>query len=195
MTGKFKWLLIVLALSLTANIFVAGMMIGKEFRGHGAKRGGMPGVDFNVRRLEQNLADADRVKVREILHERKTDLRQHFTDMRRSERRIKELLAAAIVDKPALKQALEDHGGLMSDLRQPMQRIVLEVIAELDQPTRIRVLKDLFKHKKRRFMRGDKGFGRPDTAPGGPPPHAEQRPSKEDLPPPPPSSEDDEGGR
>ena len=75
MTAKIKWLVAILVLSLAANVFVAGLMLGKGFRHDRPPRGEGPGVDFNIKRFGKYLDNEERQKVREILKGQHSELR------------------------------------------------------------------------------------------------------------------------
>lgn len=149
MTGKIKWLVAILALSLAANVFVAGMMLGKEARRGPPPHGGKPGIDFNIKRFGKYLNEEERAKVRKILRSERRELGGRYRAVKTSERRIKDLIAAEQVDRSALLEALEAHAALMRELHGPMQRVMMEVIAELDHNTRSQLADEMFKRRPR----------------------------------------------
>lgn len=186
MNGKFKWIVSLLAVSLLANIFAVGMFLGKEFKGERTRKGKPPSVEFNLRRLGEHLSEEDQLAVRGIIRAERGDLRQLFRQMKDSEDTIRSLLTDEIVDKDALKLAIEGHAGLMQGMRRPFERILIEIVAELDQEKRKAVAEELFM-----FERGKRGpgrrFGPPPGGRGGPPPHEQPDDMRDfDLPPPPP---------
>lgn len=181
MTGKMKWILLLLAASVAINIFALGVVLGKQFRPDRDHRGGpREHVEFNLRRLASYLPEDKKGELRDILREHRKGLRGRFAEMQQHETRIRELLMTETVDLAALAQALNDHEAMMGKLKGPVRAVILDVVSQLDQETRQRLAADLF---NRRGPRGDR------RAP--PPPGAGFR---DDLPPPPPDGmEPDEG--
>jgi len=180
MTGKMKWILVLLAASLAVNLFIGGVILGRQFRAEDGPRGApRERVEFNLRRLAAYLPESEQDALREILQDHRRSLRTHFRDMRQSEQRIKDLLGAESVDLPALEAALESHQAKAEELKAPLRDIILNVVAKLDQETRKALAEDLFER------RGPGPEGRPLRRPGmGGPPDGRR--------PPPPPRDDDE---
>lgn len=188
MNGKFKWIVLFLAVSLLANIFAVGMFIGKGFKEDRIRKGKPPSVEFNLRRLNEHLGEEDQQAVHSIIQAERGDLRKLFRKMKVSEDTIRSLLVAEIVDKEALKQAIKEHAGLMQGMRGPFERILIEIIADLDQEKRKLVAQELFMFERGGKRGPGRRFGPPRDRQMGPPPH--ERPKGDmrdfDLPPPPP---------
>lgn len=161
MTGKMKWILVLLAASLAVNLFIGGVILGRQFRGDDGPKGGpRERVEFNLRRLAAYLPESEQDALREILKEHRRNLRAHFRDMRQSEQRVKNLLGAETVDLPALEAALEAHQTRAEELKAPLRDIILNVVAKLDHDTRQALVEDLFAH------RGPGPDGLPPRRPG-----------------------------
>ncbi len=193
MTGKLKWILVLLAASLAVNLFIGGVILGRQFRGDDGPKGGpRERVEFNLRRLASYLPESEQDALRGILQEHRRNLRGHFRDMRQSEQRIKDLLGAEAVDLPALEAALEAHQAKAEELKAPLRDIILNVVAKLDQETRQALVEDLFER------RGPGPEGRPPRRPGmggfprdrrpPPPPREDDEFDLDDRPPPPPGA-------
>jgi len=178
MTAKIKWLVAILVVSLTANIFVAGMMLGKGFRDGPRMRGGDPVVGFNIKRFGKYLSKDERKKIRKILHSQRGELGGRFREVKISERHIKQLIAAKEVDREALLAALKSHAALMQKMHEPMQRVMMEVIAELDFETRSKMAENMFKHGGRRGIHGNghPPFGGGPEGRRSPPRHGDDPP-------------------
>jgi len=162
MTVKIKWLIAAFVVSLGLNVFVAGITIGKNYLGHptGSHQRTQridPNVVFNVRRISQHLGEEDRLKMRKALQRQRMELRARYTAIQESQKRIKDLLKSIQVDKPALAAALESHTALVHDMRAPMNIVLLEVIAELDHETRVKMVDDFFKPQPGQFRKRRKG--------------------------------------
>jgi len=156
MAKNSKWLVPTLGLSLAVNLFVAGLMLGKSFNDAPPRPEGRPRIDFDMQRFGQHLNQNERRKIRNILKEERGALSERYQSVRQSEEQIKSLISAPQVDRQALLQALKDHGILMQQLHAPMQRVMMEVVAELSQETRQKMAGDMFKSDFRRRM-GDEG--------------------------------------
>ncbi|MBL4791183.1 MAG: periplasmic heavy metal sensor [Kordiimonadaceae bacterium] len=162
MTGKMKWLIAAFVVSLGLNVFAAGITIGKSYRGHPppphprAERLD-PNVIFNVRRISKHLSTEDRSKMKQALQRQRLELRARYTAIQKSQKRIKDLLKSIIVDKVALEVALESHTSLVHDMRAPMNIVLLEVIADLDQETRVKMVEDFFKPRPGHFGKRRRG--------------------------------------
>lgn len=148
MTARIKWIILLLVLSLAANVFFGGMMLGKGFR-HGPPPGREPGIEFTIKRFGKYLGEEERQKVREILGAQRGKLGERYRTIKKSEKNIKALIAAPSVDRNALLRALEAHAALIQKMHTPIQRVMMEVIAELDQETRAKVAEDMFKRRQR----------------------------------------------
>ncbi len=162
---KWKGLIALLVVSISLNILVLGIWVGREFlpgepRGHHPQR-----VDFSLRQLGQYLPDTQRQEIRQLLKEHKKVLRQNFGAVRQVEQEIRDLLSAETVDRDALEKAMQSHRALTQELHFPVQKIVLDVVVDLDQATRAKLAENLF----RRHM-GGWHHKAPNKQPGFPPP-------------------------
>jgi len=153
-----KWLVPLLGLSLAVNVFIAGVMLGKKIQVPPPQPDRAPRVDFNLQRFSPHLSQAEHQKIRRILRSERGALAERYKSVRASEDRIKSLISAEQVDRQALLQALKAHGALMQQLHAPMQRVMMEVIAELSHETREKMAGDMFKGQMLQNMR--RGGGR-----------------------------------
>jgi len=154
MASNMKWLIPVLAISLATNVFIAGMVLGKNIHHPVPSRPhGEPGIDFNFKLVGQYLSKDERQKVRKVMKDQRGGLSERYRLMKDSEQHVKNLISAEEVDRVALFAALEKHSELMQQMHEPMQRAMMEVIAELGQETREKIAADMFKRKYLRRMR------------------------------------------
>ena len=154
MASNMKWLIPVLAISLATNVFVAGMVLGKKIHHPVPSRPhGEPGIDFNFKLVGQYLSKDERQKVRKVMKDQRGGLSERYRLMKDSEQHVKNLISAEEVDRGALLTALEKHSELMQHMHEPMQRAMMEVIAELGQESRKKIAADMFKRKYLRRMR------------------------------------------
>ncbi|SDD31524.1 periplasmic heavy metal sensor [Kordiimonas lacus] len=149
MTGKMKWILVLLAASLAVNLFIGGVMLGRQIRGEEGPMGSpRERVEFNLRRLASYLPESEQDQLRMIMRDHRQKLRGHFREMRVSEQRIKDLLLAETVDLSALEAALDSHQTKAEELKAPLRDIILNVVAKLDQETRKALADDLFERRR-----------------------------------------------
>lgn len=184
MAKNSKWLVPILGLSLAVNLFVAGLMLGKSFNDTPHRPERKPRVDFDMQRFGPHLNQNERKKVRNILRDEREALSERYQSVKQSEEQIKSLISARQVDRQALLQALKDHGALMQQLHAPMQKVMMEVVAELSQETRQKMAGDMFKRDFRRRMDNEgKRLRRKPMDKMGPVDHetpADQPPPKEE---------------
>lgn len=152
MAKNNKWLIPILGLSLAVNLFIGGIMLGKSFNDPPSRPGRGPRVDFDMQRFGQHLSQTERKKIRKIFRDERGALSDHYHSVKQSEEQIKKAISAPQVDRQALLKALKDHGALMQQLHAPMQRVMMEVVAELSQETRKKMAGDMFKGDLRRRM-------------------------------------------
>lgn len=143
MTGKVKWIVLALALSLAINVFIAGLVIGRGARPMPPGQN-QPNVGFNMKKLNKYLSPAERRKFRKAMVQQRDMLRGKYFEMKEAERRIKELITAPDIDPEELTQALQDHADFAQDLQSPVRKIVAEIILDLDHESRIQLAKDIF---------------------------------------------------
>ncbi|MEX0298077.1 MAG: periplasmic heavy metal sensor [Kordiimonas sp.] len=174
MTGKMKWILGILGVSLVLNVFALGLFVGKGARTVVPTRERMaPPADFNFKRLERNLPEGERQKVRKLLREKSGDLRRGYRALREVEKEIKAIVLAETVDVKALKEVLTKHGEQAQALHEPMRWVILETIAGLDFETRKKIVEDMFRGPRK----GRMGHRPP---PHHRPPHGRHRPPPPD---------------
>lgn len=160
------------AASLAVNVFILGVFVGDKGDPQGPTGGPPPPrIEFNMRQIAQYLSPKGRRAARQILMERRQDLRSAFTERRAIQRDIAALLTAEEVDVEALEAALARQKALSETLGDPFQAVVLEVIAKESPEVRRQVVKALKENRTgQRLQRpGPGGFG---PEPGGrrPPP-------------------------
>lgn len=159
------------ALSLGANVFFAGMIVGQgphkgDVRPRPPRHEG--GLRFNVGQLDRLLSDEGREKARSLLFEQRRTLQDKVFEHSSIKREVRALLKADVVDIPALKAALDRHSELMSNLTAPVRTIILDVIAQEPLEVRQKVAEELFKRRRRPDRRRHRRLREGDLPP--PPP-------------------------
>ncbi len=188
MAFKVKWIHGALAVSVAANLFVGGYLLGKELAPERHHKGKPPYSKdiFSMRKLAGYLPDEKREELRALISDHRKDLRDNFREVRRLEERVRFILMAETVDKTALSNALDELETKTRSLHGPIRGILLDIVADLDYETRQKLGRDIYQRRKawRMERRGD---DRMDPPPGEPRGEGfEGGPGGPDIPPPPP---------
>ncbi|WP_417449080.1 periplasmic heavy metal sensor [Kordiimonas sp.] len=164
MAFKVNWIHGALAVSLAANIFAGGYLVGKEMRPDGQKREHRMNSRelFNMRHLMSYLPEDRREELKAMMRNHRKDLRAGFRGIRESEEKVRALLLADTVDKAALRGALDELEGKTRQLHGPLRAVLLDIVADLDLETRKQLAEDMYKRRQARMKRG------PERDPGGP---------------------------
>ncbi|WP_417459444.1 periplasmic heavy metal sensor [Kordiimonas sp.] len=184
MAFKVKWIHGVLAVSVAANLFVGGYLLGKELapeRHHKGKSHYSKDI-FSMRKLAGYLPDEKREELRALMSDHRKGLRENFRAVRDIEERVRAILMAETVDKDALKSALDELEAKTRSLHGPLRGILLDIVADLDFETRQKLGQDIYQRRmKWRMKRGEDDRR-------GPPPGERDGEKFEDgrMPPPPP---------
>lgn len=158
MLGKTKLLLVLLGLSLALNVFFVGSFIGKKAGPEMRKFHGRPSVSFNMRRIGQYLTEEQKREMKDLLHSKRPVLNAGFREMKKTEAKIKALVAAETVDREALAALLDERLEKMTVVHEPLKMMMLEFIPSLDWETRKKVAEEMFKfeHRKKFERHGDR---------------------------------------
>jgi uncharacterized membrane protein len=140
---KNKWVYGLLLVSVALNIFVFGVWIGKGAR---SVKGKPPPsrLEFNIREIAKQLPLEAREDVRRFMQDNRKQLRETFEQRRQTEKLIRQLLTADVVDKEALRAALDAHTAHSIRLQAPVRGVLLGSISDLDKETRQKIAKTLF---------------------------------------------------
>ena len=171
MAFKVKWIHGVLAVSVTANLFVGGYFLGKELAPERHHKGKPPYSNdiFSMRKLASYLPDEKRDELRALMSDHRKGLRENFRGVRDIEVRVRAILMAETVDKAALKSALDELEAKTRSLHGPIRGILLDIVADLDFETRQKLGQDIYQRRKEWRMKRRGGDHR------GPPPPGEPR--------------------
>ena len=153
MTNGMRWLAIAFGLSFAVNIFVIGMMIGKDMGKRPHRPKGPSSVEFNLRNTTRFLPPEARQQVREMVTEERKRLRTNYADRRAVNSRINELLVAETVDLVALEAALDARASHSKALAAPLRRVFLEIIPALSQEERQDFVRKLNERRYKRAAR------------------------------------------
>ncbi|MSO64275.1 MAG: periplasmic heavy metal sensor [Alphaproteobacteria bacterium] len=134
-TPRLRRLKIALTLSLIANVFLAGIVIGILARDPPFLRRGMG--EFAA------LPDAERATVREAFGARSGDLRRQANDFRRAQRQTTRLLAAEPLDQAAAEAALRDLRERSLALQAVFHNAVLAAVKTTPPADRERMIRSL----------------------------------------------------
>ncbi len=171
MAFKVNWIHGALAVSLAANLFGGGYLLGKELRPDRPQRElrmGGKGL-FGMRRLAAYLPEEKREELKELMQSHRNDLRENFEGIRESEEKVRAILLAETVDKDALRQALTELEAKTREMHGPLKAILLDIVADLDLETRQKLAEDMYKRHKWHIKRAGFGDGDDDRMPPPPP--------------------------
>lgn len=156
MDKKFKWLLTFLAASLVLNIFLIGLEIGEEVKRQGPRHISQP-IIFSLKRLSRHMSDEEHEKAHRLVEEKRPILRKNYHMLRDSEKKIRDLVEAPVVDREALSLALHEHGVRLQALHVPLKDVLLEMVEELDFETRKKMSADMFRPYRKKGVRPPAG--------------------------------------
>jgi uncharacterized membrane protein len=128
-TGKSKWLIALLAVSLAFNLFFIGAWTGRHFaqRGRGPDHEVM-GVRAFLRR--SGLADAD-PQVQKVVQARRKQIRERFHALRQAREAVRDALQAQPFDPTRLERALAEAEARSSEMQRDMHGALSEVAREV----------------------------------------------------------------
>lgn len=144
-SGKMKYILLV---SLALNLFFAGFVAARMGFDHKDKKRSHFGPDRSVGRLAEYFPKKER---REFFHKlrAKHDEFQPVMDRLSSSRRaVITNLVANTLDEQALRGAMNDYRLATTDLQKAVQDTLLNMMLEMDEKTRRKILKKLAKGHK-----------------------------------------------
>lgn len=162
MSGTSKWLVAGLVLSVAMNIFIVGVVIGKNIDGRRppVSHGGWD--RYNIRSLSKYLTKEERADVRALLARHLPEIAENKTALRQNEQAIRAIIEADTVDVEQLNVLLDDNERYAASSRWPVRRSLLEYVAGLDHETRLAVARDMFRDRSRG---GERRHRDPNTKP------------------------------
>jgi len=180
-------IIIFLALSLAANLFlgsvVAGRIAGPHFQGFRAGadlRGDAShhgGRDADPRHEFEELPPAVREKLKDAFRENREEFVETFREGRALQREFVSILTADVFDRPAAETAAAKIEAFEGERRRSMPRLVIEAMDGLDVEDRRalaavverRIIDDMGGAGRRHHRRGRVRDGKADDAPVTPP--------------------------
>ena len=124
------------------------MTAGKGIAGPGPKKTPPPPIELEMRRIGQLLPQDQQKDLRKELRERSKELRPVMRELFQVRRELSALLTAEVIDRAALKAALERQDALWTQTQMPIRAIFLDVIAGLDLETRQKIAREFRTGKK-----------------------------------------------
>lgn len=161
---NMKLLYVILLLSVGVNVFIGGVVLGREFGGRGVETRNhetadtslkdkrdkrVPSPHITMRRLAGLLPAEQRRALARALRSRSDELQQATRDRRALEGRIKELLVAPELDEDALEAALKDHSNAVRVLQDTPKELLLRVAPDLALEKREALADRLFRRPPR----------------------------------------------
>jgi uncharacterized membrane protein len=136
MTIRGKWaisLLVLLGISLSMNLFVAGFAVS---RFHGMGRGGGGGVDHMIGAFVNRFPREIRHNLRVQLDEVRPELSREFMELGDARQRMFALMREEQLDMAALEETMVEARQKLTDAMALGQRAVLRAIENADPATR-----------------------------------------------------------
>ena len=172
-----RTLAVLLAVSLAVNLFLAGIYAGRLSAHHGDAHAmpvfglGGPGFESGFRFVPRG----EREHIRGLLHERRPELKEQHSALRKLHREIAEELQRDKPDRALIESKLAEIRAQTGKIEQAMQAAFLDRMLAMGAAERKTVIETMLRHH---------GPGMP---PG--PPHGDGAPPDFDAPMPPPPGE------
>jgi len=134
-----RWIAVLgtlLLLSLAANLFVGGVILGR-----GAGGGAEGGLRVGIERILRALPDSDRDVMQALLDQRRDELQQRFMDFRAARRAAGDLLRADAFDAAAFAAAERDAREKSFALQNAVRDLVMEAMPQLSPEGRAALAK------------------------------------------------------
>lgn len=181
MTGKLKWILLALSVSLMVNVFAAGHFLG-ERRPPPPGPGQNPGEGWAGRLLPQDLRGQipkeARQAFRKEMMSRRGDVRDARAALKDARQRVMEELRRDTLDQVAVETALADVRRATDSLQGSFEQSLVAALATMTPEQRMAVAKRMVKRGKRAegFRKRANGERMLPAGPPLPPPPGEQPP-------------------
>lgn len=163
-----RTLAVLLAVSLGANVFLAGAIAGRLGAWHA--HGGPPGAPA-ADTLIQFVPEQGRRAMRAQLHEQRPELLEEHKEMSRLHRRIGEELQRAQPDRKALADLHAELRALQGKIEEALQGAFLDAVLAMPQAER-QAMVERMRHHRGALLRGPgpHPFTMPPPPPGAMPP-------------------------
>jgi uncharacterized membrane protein len=141
------WLIALLFVSLAANVFVGGIAAGRYF---GEQRAvpavaernapaGERAVPAALRRMMEVVPPEDRPVFMSALAARRPQIAAASRELRAARERLRDLLAAEPLDRPALERAFETVRARSTEVQRVIQLAVADALEKLPAESRRRI--------------------------------------------------------
>lgn len=138
---KFRWLAVLLALSVAVNLGLAGFAAGRMFSG--AQGGPLHDPAWSLARALRVLPEERRDALRPMLRSQMRTLGPRFRHLRGAQRDLIESAAAEPFDRAALEDALARFRNELLASQERSHSAFVEVMASLNADERKRVLESM----------------------------------------------------
>lgn len=170
-TKPAAYILILLGLSLSLNLFLVGFYVGgrlhadtkppaSKVKKHRQYNEMSPPI--SVGRMLRAVPEEKRAVVKQSLDKRRVLVRETLMDQRQAQKKLYELLSADELDLPALKTALDQEMVYKQKLEGFSRDLILDVVVTLDKQARQKFAKSLLREKVRKFRQPHKDGNDPE---------------------------------
>tara|TARA_R110002012_G_scaffold208332_3_gene378403 strand:+ start:805 stop:1266 length:462 start_codon:yes stop_codon:yes gene_type:complete len=139
---RTRVLALLLFASVSMNLFVAGMMVGRWDRWHDGPRGSRHDHSMS-RMIEQTLGDTLSQEIRERLHAHSESMRDTRVAMRENRETIRAVLLREPFDKAAYLEALDSMNEVFDRMRAETHSFMTEIVEKLTPEQRKKLVEAL----------------------------------------------------
>jgi len=136
-----RWMWIVLLLSFSINLLIAGIVIGSVWA---VNRGGYWNAATKIERnfrFMRALPAEQRVEIRQIFRKHKPDLAPYWRDVREARMRIGRLVRTGSSSRDELQAAMDDLFRKEMQARQAAKPMLSEMLSQLTEDEKLRFLR------------------------------------------------------
>lgn len=133
-----RWLAMGLALSLAANLFLAGFIVARVATSGQPRliRDASPAVELSLRSLPQDLPDSVREDLERAFREQRPEIRRAVRQYRDAQEQVRTLLARKDARRAELEEAFRRLRELGAEVQVPMHRVFVTALDNLDPAMR-----------------------------------------------------------
>jgi len=126
-SGRKRWLLIALGLSVVLNLIIGGYVVGRILYGPPS----FGGPHFGLHKMTRDLSEEGRDLARDVMREHFRPLKGELSETRQTRRDIEELLSAETVDMVALESALDRLDTQNRVIHETIRAAIVDLIQRL----------------------------------------------------------------
>lgn len=142
---RTRVLALLLFVSVSMNLFVAGMFAGRWDRWHYGSRDERQGHSIS-RMIEKTLGDTLSSEIRERLRAHSEKMRDTRRAMRENRETVRRTLLLEPFDKAAYLEALDNMNAVFDQMRAETHTFMIEIVEQLSPEQRKKLVESLGRH-------------------------------------------------